>query len=542
MTKTLYPHLVRPDTASLAGQFVLGADHIAAPPDWPTDRVAGWTLAAHPVLSTARVIDDKGNALGWLLGNAVTADGRLVEDTLALDAQRPWDDACEQVAVELTGRFLLALVGGPQPRIYTDAFAMLAAVYAPHAGVVAATNGLIPLDAATPYDVPRIMAVGAPYNDSMYPLGLTPRRGIERLLPNHYLDLARWRLVRRWPHGALPYDTDPAAAHARVAAIATRTIRALAGAYALQSPITAGRDSRLVLACSREALDGMTFFTATMAGEYVGWRDITVAKQIARTAGLQHTVLPHRRARTADLRDWVARTGGEAGEPRGWQEIKTFRQVDPGRLLLNGWAGDIVRPIYWKGRRADEPVTVEDVLRPCQVPHTPEFVDRAERWLADLPTDQPITTLDLLLAEQRGGCWAGVIEYGLDGYHRGHVAPLCNQEIVRMMMTLPEAYRRGCTFERDVIARQWPELAEIPFNEQYPATSISARYYLARDAGRRLVPRVQHAAVKAVRNPLWLFRKVRRAAAVAGQIALMGLQELEAVISSLADLSALLSP
>ena len=488
MDSELYPHLVRFDASTLAGQFILAANGGTsdAPQRWTLEKVGSWTLAAHPTLRRADVVGERGERLGWLLGEAVDVDGHLIGRELRLETALGWDEAYEQIAGRLTGRFLLIVVAGPQPRVYTDAFSMLAAVYAPELGLVASTSSLVPVTKATAFDVPRILAVGAPYTNGMYPLGLTPRAGIERVLPNHFLDLSQWRLVRRWPYTSLSADGDPAATQKRVGLLASRAIQGLAEEYLLQCPLTAGRDSRLLLACFAAVIDRVTFYTAAFRGEYVGYRDVLVAKLIARSVGLQHSVLRHRRASAADLREWVARTGGEAGELRGWSNIKTFQQVDPKRLMLNGWAGDVVRPNYWQYAQASDQISPEKILSICHVPNRKEFVERAERWLAALPSNSAITTLDLLLIEQRGGCWAGVIGYGLDGFARGNVAPLCNQEIVRSLVALPEAYRRSCTFERDVIAREWPALAEIPFNEQVPATSVAARYYKARDRIRRI--------------------------------------------------------
>lgn len=508
--KTLYPHLVAADTTDLPGQFVLGAGHVDAPRAWNVATLGAWTLAAHPSLHRVRLLAGRGEHVGWLLGHAVTAAGDLAAGTLTLPAELPWDDACEQLAGELAGRFLLLLLAGPTPRLYTDALGMLAAVYAPALELAASTTRLIPLGPETPYNVPRILAVGAPYGNGMYPLGLTPRDGIERVLPNHYLDLRTWQLVRRWPAGDLTHDADPIAVQARVLTLASRTIRGLAHAFPLQSPLTAGRDSRLLLACARDLTDRMTFFTAHLPGELVGWRDVRIARAIAARFGLRHRVLPHRRANTAALRTWVARTGGEAGEVRGWHGIRTFQQVDRDRLMLNGWAGDVARPIFWKQVAADATITAADVLNACEVPHLPEFVQRANRWLRALPTRHAITTMDLLMIEQRGGCWAGVIEQALDGEPLGHVAPLCQQEIVRMLMAMPEDYRRRMTFERDLITRAWPELAAMPFNEQVPVPDLQRRYFHARAWARQLPSRLRAAGRKTAGEPAWLLRKMMR--------------------------------
>lgn len=478
-----HPHRLSDRVTDLPGQFVLG-DGSAVPDGWVVETQGRWTLATHPTLRKAAIVGSSGEPVGWLLGHGITGLGELASGTIRLPAAPDWDTACEQLASELSGRYLLILVSGPSPRVYPDAFAMLAAVYAPSGRMLASTSRLIPLTPSTPFNLARIRAVNAPYG-GMYPLGLTPRDGIERILPNHFLDLSNWTLVRRWPTAPLDFDADPFDVQRAVVALTSSAIAALGRDHLLQAPLTAGRDSRTILACTRGVLDRVTFFTAELPLELNGWRDVTVARAIAEHVGLPHVVLRHQRARKADLRDWAVRTAGETSEARGWRAIRTFRQVAPDRLVLNGWAGDIVRPIYWMNTASDETVTARHILALCVVRPEPEFVERADRWLASLPTTHPVTVLDLLLAEQRGGCWAGIHAYAFDGASAGNVAPMCHQEIVRAMMTLPVDYRREMRFERDLVGREWPELLDFPFNEQVEVGRARRGLFHLTDAARK---------------------------------------------------------
>jgi hypothetical protein len=496
---TYYPHRHGAAPSSLVGQFVLGWGDISAPQRWTVLSQRGWTLALHPALPSFRVVTTGGENVGWLLGHAVARDGKFVGQPIVVPSQPSGDATCEEIVAGLSGRFLLLMLAGPNPRMYTDAFAMLAAVFARSARMVASTSSLIPVTDSTPYEVAWIMATDVPYTNAMYPLGLTPRRGVERVLPNHYLDLEQWTLVRRWPKGDLAFDRDPSEAARTVAATASRTIDGIAAAYPVQSPITAGRDSRLMLACSRNVAHQIEFFTAPFPGQLVGWRDVMISKRIAARIGLTHRVLPYRRPRRSDRLEWVQKTAGETGEVNGWRALRTLKQLAADRVALSGWAGDIVRPIYWKGKPSDYVVTVADILAICNVPPLPVFVSRAAQWLASLPTRNAITVFDLLLAEQRGGCWTGVITYAEDGYPRARLAPLCNEEIIRTMMCLPESYRREMVFERDVIALMWPELLEFPFNEQVPLSRVGSLYFRGRQFASSNLNRVRR-AIRRVRN------------------------------------------
>ena len=478
-----YPHRVRAQPEALAGQWVLNHHDRPVPAGWIVFTHGPWTLATHPALPCVRLAGPGGDTVGWLLGHAVTPDGELARGELRLAAsQIGWEAAREQFVDGLGGRFVVVLLAGSSPRLYPDALATLAAVFAPEEALVASTSSLIPLSPSTPYQLEWILATDIPYTKAEYPFGLTPRRGVERVLPNHYLDLSTWTLVRRWPTGELPIIVDTETAHRRVAELASRAIEAVAGICPIQSPLTAGYDSRVLLACSRAVLDRITLFTAHLPGETTGWRDIVVARAIAAKVGLPHTVLPHRRARASDLREFVERTGGEAGEPRGWQAIRTFKQTAPDRATLMGHSADIARGDYWNWMQPITAVTASRLLKICRVPPLPDFVARAKAWLRALPTRNMITVMDLVYAEQSGGCWAGVIEYAEDGYSLLRLAPMCHTEIIRTLMSLPEAYRRADGFEHDLLAAQWPELLEFPINDQLPVGRVRGRYYRTRES------------------------------------------------------------
>jgi hypothetical protein len=503
-----YPHLLYPRPQILQGQFVFSRREELAPPGWKVESHGSWILAYAPDLPCVSIVGGAGELVGWILGYAITSDGKLAQATLRLKVNiSSLESDIEEFVDSLGGRYLVILFAGPTPRVYPDPFAMLAAVYAPEEKILASTSGLIPRSAATPFQLSWISALDIPYRSAMYPLGLTPRRGIERLLPNHFLDIGSWVQIRRWPRGALPAVHDTSAAEKRIAELAKRAIRAIAEVYPIQSPLTAGRDSRVLLACAREVIERVSFFTAYIPDE-TGWRDVVMAKAIAARFQLRHSILPYRRAGRSHLREWVDRTGGETGEGRGWRSIRTFRQVDPRRAVLIGWAGDIARPIWWSDTSVDTAVTPERILEICQAPRLPDFVARAHSWLESIPTRTGIKTIDLLFAEQRGGCWAGVIEYAEDGGCPARLAPLCHPEIVRTMMCLPEGYRRGMSLESAIIGSNWPELLEHPFNDAVAIGGGRKLFYRVRRSISGRLARYQNAVRKAHADPSWLRHKL----------------------------------
>ena len=95
--------------------------------------------------------------------------------------------------------------------------------------------------------VELVQAIGFPFRQGSYPAGLTPRHGIDRLLPNHYLDLGKWQPVRHWPKDPLAASCSTEDAIAEISMIVKRQIRAVVTTTPTYLMLTAGKDSWMLL-------------------------------------------------------------------------------------------------------------------------------------------------------------------------------------------------------------------------------------------------------------------------------------------------------
>ena len=176
--------------------------------------------------------------VGWLLGLAIGHDGRVLDSDwllpVTIGRSRCRLTLFEAELRELAGRFV-AIDLSAEGRVYLDGCGSLAVVYCPDLERVASSPGLIPRTPSTGDDESLIRALGLPESDAWYPFGLTPRHGVERLLPNHYLDLTRWTAYRHWPPSDLAAGTaEPAAAVAAIGSLIERTIAGVTRAYPAQ--------------------------------------------------------------------------------------------------------------------------------------------------------------------------------------------------------------------------------------------------------------------------------------------------------------------
>lgn len=445
----------------LVGQFLLCKRDDAIPDGWTARQQDAWCLASHPTLPVSDVVGADGLVIGWLVGWPIGPEGTLAGSTVKFPIAPNSDSLPSQFEsslYEYGGRFVAVCLAGPGRRFYLDPLGSLAAVYCPALGAVASSSELLPrCDGLED----RIIAeLGVPDRDTFYPFGLTSRLGIERLLPNHCLDLATWSVLRHWPKDDIPVVADAASGAREAAVILGRQITALAERWPLCMGLTAGRDSRMLLACSRKLLDRITFVTLQLpdAGACL---DLSIARRMARRLRLKHTVIPHDPATRDDLAIYLHRTGNCVGS---WQHVRMFRRLGPERPVVVGVGGELARFYHWRrGDRPDSRIEPRDLLENRRLPKTPLLLDRAAAWLETLPVRDALHTWSLLCLEQQLGGWSGPALYG-QAYNRFHFTPFSHRRLVEIMLGLEPQYKRDLCFEPELIRATWPQLLEWPFN------------------------------------------------------------------------------
>lgn len=450
----------------LRGQFVLSRR--PSVPEWQQWSIGGWHLATEESLPCVPVLGPRGQ-VGWLLGRAVSPEGRFVDDELLLP-----DDDYEQQIYAHGGRFIVILPAWG--RVYLDSCGLMAAVYSADGEIVASSPALIPFSDATPVRDELLRELELPWGNSTWPTGMTARHGVEMLLPNHFLDLASWEQVRHWPTGPIYPTDDPEAAIDQIISMMKLQIQATVTDGPAMLRLTAGKDSRMLLACSRNYVSQLECTTADL-GDHRSRTDCQVGKKLAQTAGIPHRTLTLADPDEHDLALWLYRTGFGTGELRGWQASTTYRrEIDARRSSMVGTVGELARGLeaYWKpDDRATDVVSASRLLSEIWCPETPETIRQMDAWLDDANKValDAFQLLDLYFVEQGVGCWAGVWSYA-ETAARYQSFPLAHRHIVEAMMRLPVELRRSGSLPELVIQREWPELLAFPFNQPSPALRV----------------------------------------------------------------------
>ena len=450
----------------LDGQFVLTKNPGYVPEKWSVRESGGWLLATHPSLPVVDIETSSGSNLGWIIGHAINLSASILSGKTVFPVEmndNRKERNVEKYLYKLGGRYAAIISGGGISRLYLDPGGSLSAVYSLHEPVIASTPSLMQGNGG--FDDELIRTLGMPESGSYYPFGLTPYRQVRRLLPNHYLDLSSWSAVRHWPQKKeLSINNETDAAVREIVGIIKNNLHAVAKAYPIHMGLTGGRDTRLLLACAREMLDKVLFFTFREKKRTI---DSHVAGILARRFHLNHMFLQAEYAGNSEAEDWLYRVG-HCVSGKIWQIHPTLKRLDRNRGLLAGMVALGKRHLWQVDNNIDTlKLDARGILERLHFPDSDRLLDKAEEWFSGFRGLRNSLVLDFAYVEQRLGCWGGPQMYGGDDRSVCHLWPLTHRRIFELMMRLPSEYKENRRFWIDACGLEWRELLDLPFNE-YP--------------------------------------------------------------------------
>ena len=446
-------------TDDLSGQFVLCQDTKVIPEKWNVEEVGKWLLATHPSLPVIDISTAAGAQIGWMIGYPINLECEVVTGKVIFPSysdDREKGDIIDGFLYDFGGRFAAILVGEGLSRFYLDPSGSLAAVYSTTEPVVASTSSAMGKDrSSNDWDERLVEALPGMW----YPFGLTPHKSLERILPDHYLDLSDWKLVRHWPgKSSLHVEAGVTEQIENIAALITNIVCATVshGAYL---NLTAGFDTRMMLACAKEMASEIVFFTSTQDKT-----DVHTARLLAKKLNLKHVLIESVPATRSQQETRLHLSGyvSDAGSLSHYENHQGRPRKD--YLQLAGLAGEVGRSFYWKNGAVSH-LDAKTLLGLIQIPAYGPVIRRAEDWLSKIRELNPYQKLDVAYIEQRLGCWAGPQMYAYDHLTLPVVYAFSHRRIFENMLRLPYRYRQKQQMTIDICKLKWPETLGVPFNQ-----------------------------------------------------------------------------
>ena len=464
-------------------QFVLAPRPVGELSHWPaTSLGAGRMLHAHPDLPVTHAEVD-GLRL-TLVGYAIDPHRPELDDAGVLDAlaRRACDAAGVPDAVAaLGGRWVLVASDAERDLLLHDANGLRSVVHTTRDDGVWCASDTPLLGEVLPLvddaDAVELFVESAYYRTSpqpWWPGDATRYDGVRQLLPDHVLDLGAGTVRRFWPGAPLPERALPDAA-CDAAAILRGMTEGAARRFPLSAGLTAGLDSRLLLAASRSIAPTTDFFTQVHYEIKRSSPDVTVSERLAQEFALTHRVID-----SLDVDTFLTSDDPRVAEHRaiymsntatpravfGAISVAVDDAIDDAQVLVKGNCNESTRRYYdWpRGAAAGSAEAL------CQVTGMAgnELSRRAyARWLdgaTDVCERLGYDVLDVFYIEQRVARWQAADQLERDIDHETFV-PFNSREYAEICLGVVEEHRRPpYGLHLAMIRELWPELLTVPIN------------------------------------------------------------------------------
>lgn len=433
------------------------------------DRAGGVQLS--PGLATWPIHDSRGIEVarahgmlvrGWL-GPGLRLDGPI----LRFAGEIASADAFEtQVMEGLRGLLLFETVAPLPRRLYPDCGATIPLVWCSETGQIGSSAGHI-LDADA-YQRRFLTArfekfVGGEGQNGWITGSMTAHAGVSRLLANHYLDLETLTAHRFWPRAG-QLDAPPPGLEDCAQAVADDLrgyAQAVVDQHSLAVTLTAGLDSRLMLAALGPRAQDVSFFT--FASER-GGPDREIPARICSALGLSYAEYPPIAASAAEIAQWDHLVGHAMRESNRLIH-PTMRQIRA-EAIMTGLYGEPSRGFLY----AHDWQTVNDVAaEPHQIigrlkqPQDPELTTEIAAWMAPIAHLPRSTILDLAYLELRMGNWA-MGQNAVQAALKPAYMPFAQWRIQAAFLALPLDVRGGGLLLPRIGEILWPAVMQFPIN------------------------------------------------------------------------------
>lgn len=406
------------------------------------------------------------------------ADAGLLILGIAVDCQSPEKDAISRfqegtldlsrITRELetiAGTYVVVYYSSEDVYIFTDPMGMMGVYYGE--GCASSTPALIPnIQRDNNLDV--VFPFGG--SNEWYPGSLLPFQGVKYLLANHFLALSNGIITRFWP----PTEFDSIDRQTGTEMICEQLQRMVRGVVCkgnVVASLSGGKDSRSVLAASRELHQSIEYFT--LFGSAFDSQDYKFAGQIAENHNLNHHFIEVVKPEPWLVELYDEMTGGlVCGAARLVAEAIRSNLASSTYIHMNGAAGEICSPFYWHSKNPKN-VRIGSLMRK-HGSKPPEIRSGFLEWLATVEHFSPTTVYNLMFAEQIEGRWQGISETASSIFYESF-SPYCNRDIIMIICSLPNSVVYENKLRFDVVRRMWPELLDVRYTTGFPLSKYVPR-------------------------------------------------------------------
>ena len=413
-----------------------------------------------------QVFDFHSKPIGMILGTFINwQESVICNESIFLNcSEKAYSETPSLLEEELyshSGSWIAFFLTQRLARVYLDCNASLGLVFDSKLLTAAsATLGILNFDNykhRLDNDLIKQLDVAS---DGWFPSGLTAHKGIQRLLPNHYLDLSIWTAIRHWPNEPIVRHAlgEPVAV---INQIVNGTIKSLLkDGNRASIALTAGNETRYLLAISKLVWADLTFVSVQFPNSDL---DVYSAKCLANQFQLNHQILPCIQSSSTEIECFPFLVSHSVSGGAGAVYAKTLDPLRQYKYFVGGLGGEVGRAYIHKASDNDDTIIdANGILRRLGLPLIPVVVSATEEWLDGIKHLPSSLIIDLAYIELRMGPWGFGVSYA--PYPCTQIHPLVNRDIYTCLLSLPLTERKN-NFIQHLVHELMPEALNLPVNK-----------------------------------------------------------------------------
>lgn len=486
-------------------QFILGDCPIPDLPGWGSIRFGPFHLKVHPDLETTIAKGSKGEflLLGFVLQHyRPEANNQELMDVMAATCQNI--EMMLEYCRDLCGRYVIVFNFHGNIGLLNDLIGSRSVYYCIHQNAIWCASQPSTLAKLLGIEEDHSPAVEAYVSKDMFASGEgrwigdgTRYVGVKHLLPNHYLDFGEKKSIRYWPISPLDAVKLETASR-KSAAILENTMHAATNRFQLSMAVTAGWDSRCMLAATSKVRSKIYYYIQKYGGMTDRHPDIKVPRKLA-----QKLRIPFHIIECPQYKDEAFDTALEKNvfvlhNPAKRVLYRSFYENFKGKVNASGNISDLCRSFY-----GINPVhEINDLLALERLSNSEYAADSLKEWYAEAKRGCDAfgyNLRDLFFWEQNlanwGSMFAAELDIAIDEFY-----PFGTRRLVETILAVAGKLRpyENSNVHRRIIELLWPELLSEPIN---PIGCRARASKSVKNAGKHISARLGvRSLIKSVRS------------------------------------------
>jgi hypothetical protein len=287
---------------------------------------------------------------------------------------------------------------------------------------------------------------------------------VKQLMPNHFYNANTSSKIRYWPYCRTKERSLKEAA-SLCAGMVKGYMESITNRYEVMLPVTAGKDSRTLLAATKNHPEKVFYYVNKEKGKDETFHDIAVPKKLLSDLGLEFNILEYSEEVDEDFKKVYFENNEYACE-RFLPLIYNYYLHFGDKVNLPGNTATAGSE-WFLGTKF--PMTALNLAKKNQVERWSFAIDYYEEWLEEVKEACPnnnINLHDLYYWEERMANWSNQVQQEKD-IAQEEINIFNSRELVTQYLSVHSKYLEIHSFKVyiEVIRQLWPELLKYPINK-----------------------------------------------------------------------------